>query len=168
MKFTSDIYPWSYFQLWPHMPIISVLFLTNTQPWKGVSFEISWKLGLFFLIPWIIFKPPGEKKRHFLLIIILRLCMKLSETGMEINQKIYLHSLLTLDILKVITVQVIAQRDSYRTLITCMKSQYMANVRDQNQTMTGFIPKNIRSQVLHLKNSLISESGYAYLIDRFR
>lgn len=52
--------------------------------------------------------------------------MKLSETGMEINQKIYLHSLLTLDILKVITVQVIAQRDSYRTLITCMKSQYMA------------------------------------------
>lgn len=123
---------------------------------------------LNFLIPWIIFKPPGEKKRHFLLIIILRLCMKLSETGMEINQKIYLHSLLTLDILKVITVQVIAQRDSYRTLITCMKSQYMANVRDQNQTMTAFIPKNIRSQVLHLKNSLISESGYAYLIDRFR
>lgn len=108
------------------------------------------------------------KKRHFLLIIILRLCMKLSETGMEINQKIYLHSLLTPDILKVITVQVIAQRDSYRTLITCMKSQYMANVRDQNQTMTAFIPKNIRSQVLHLKNSLISESGYAYLIDRFR
>lgn len=104
------------------------------------------------------------KKRHFLLIIILRLCMKLSET----NQKIYLHSLLTPDILKVITVQVIAQRDSYRTLITCMKSQYMANVRDQNQTMTGFIPKNIRSRVLHLKNSLISESGYAYLIDRFR
>lgn len=141
MKFTSDINPWSYFQLWPHMPIISVLFLTNTQPWKGVSFEISWKLGRFFLIPWIIFKPPGEKNRHFLLIIILRLCMKLSETGMEINQKIYLHSLLTPDILKVITVQVIAQRDSYRTLITCMKSQYMANVRDQNQTMTGFYSK---------------------------
>lgn len=106
------------------------------------------------------FKPPGEK-RHFLLIFILRLCKKLSERGIEINQKIYLHSLLTPDILKVITVQVIAQRDSYRTLITCMKSQYMANVRDQNQTMTAFIPKNIRSQVLHLKNSLISESGYA-------
>lgn len=67
--------------------------------------------------------------------------MKLSETGMEINQKIYLHSLLTPDILKVITVQVIAQRDSYRTLITCMKSQYMANVRDQHQTMTGFYSK---------------------------
>lgn len=116
----------------------------------------------------IFFLNHQGKKRHFLLIIILRLCMKLSETGMEINQKIYLHSLLTPDILKVITVQVIAQRDSYRTLITCMKSQYMANVRDQNQTMTAFIPKNIRSQVLHLKNSLISESGYAYLIDRFR
>lgn len=56
--------------------------------------------------------------------------MKLSETAMEINQKIYLHSLLTPDILKVITVQVIAQRDSYRTLITCMKSQYMAEPDD--------------------------------------
>lgn len=165
MKFTSDINPWSYFQLWPHMPIISVLFLTNTQPWKGVSFEISWKLGRFFLIPWIIFKPPGEKNAIFCWYSFYA-CV--CETGMEINQKIYLHSLLTPDILKVITVQVIAQRDSYRTLITCMKSQYMANVRDQNQTMTAFIPKNIRSQVLHLKNSLISESGYAYLIDRFR
>lgn len=163
MKFTSDINPWSYFQLWPHMPIISVLFLTNTQPWKGVSFEISWKLGRFFLIPWIIFKPPGEKNAIFCWYSFYACVWR-----MEINQKIYLHSLLTPDILKVITVQVIAQRDSYRTFITCMKSQYMANVRDQHQTMTAFIPKNIRSQVLHLKNSLISESGYAYLIDRFR
>lgn len=69
--------------------------------------------------------------------------MKVSETGMEINQKIYLknlHSLLMPDNLKVITVQVIAQRDSYRTLTTCMKSQYGANVRDKCQTMTDFIP----------------------------
>lgn len=60
------------------------------------------------------------------------MCMKVSETGMEINKKkIYLHRLLMHDNFKVITVQVIAQRDSYRTLITCMESQYGANVRDK-------------------------------------
>lgn len=41
------------------------------------------------------------------------MCMKVSETGMEINnKKIYLHRLLMHDNFKVITVQVIAQRDS--------------------------------------------------------
>lgn len=78
--------------------------------------------------------------------------------GWKLIKKIYLHSLLMHDNFKVITVQVIAQRDSCRTLISCMESQYGANVRDKCQTMTDFIPKNIRSQFLHLKNSLISES----------